>query len=181
MKSVNNHLMANHIEAYIVYYTRIPQSHMPHKCPKCDFFIFSLDSHSSQRCEKNSELIANHQITALEAENLIANLRTGDLKAQVKADTINFNSLAQSSYRCPIKACTTKFENMVEGKRRRATTRRPRGTKRKSPFVPLARLSAPIESCSSLAEMVPFVDYDKIRRTVVPLFTSRDDQACPQN
>jgi hypothetical protein len=43
------------------------------------------------------------------------NLIDRNLKLNVKSDSVNFNTLVNTSFRCPVKSCKTQFENMNQG------------------------------------------------------------------
>jgi len=89
---------------------------MPAKCATCNFYIFSVDSHSTSSCQKNVEMINLNPIGPDEKDLLVKSLVSGNLKINIKPDSINFTSLVDSSYRCPLKSCFDTFEKMDSGK-----------------------------------------------------------------
>lgn len=107
--------MANHVKAFITYYTQIPSILMPNKCDRCQFYIFSADSHSTVSCQKNVELMNTNPMEGAEKTDIIQNLIHESLKVTVKPDSINFTSLVDSSFRCPMKACFETFDKMDAG------------------------------------------------------------------
>ena len=56
LKTVDEHLLSNHIKSYIVFHTSLSSKSLSQKCHKCTFFIFSIDSHRSGSDKKKLDL-----------------------------------------------------------------------------------------------------------------------------
>ena len=78
------------------------------------FIIYTLyDPKSSESCLNNSQLIKENPISADEKKKLLEGLLSpNNLQVQVKPDSIDWQSLADSTFQCPIKV--SPIRNMGE-------------------------------------------------------------------